>query len=207
VINALRTLEDAISDVGMWSWWVPGEDFFQVEFAGTQLFNLPATPDAPPSGQVALKFIKPSIIAFLTHPKGLEMPEDWPEKLHKDELKPFNITYSELTLTDPEIVKQIFGMSARTLQLLGCGLDDIPKDAAMLAFWAGPVGLVVIAEQMEIFSHQRQLKLEEIPELSRKWWAYWKEYWRRRDNENRFPVDYACEVTIPAERSDEPDDT
>ena len=38
---------------------------------------------------------------------------------------------------------------------------------------------------------------EDIKRLSKKWWDYWKDYYDKRDTEEAYEKDYACEVTIP----------
>ena len=41
---------------------------------------------------------------------------------------------------------------------------------------------------------------EELETANEKWWAYWREYWKRRESSSPLPRDYGCEVTIPAGR-------
>ncbi len=74
-------LEGAISDVGYWSWWAEElPKVFQVEFGGTQFWNPPSSSDAPPSGQIALRFNTPKFISFLTKEDSPEsLPSDWNE--------------------------------------------------------------------------------------------------------------------------------
>src|SRR5215475_13507012 len=63
----LDTLAEAISDVGYWQWWAENlPQHFQVEFGGTQLWNAPMAVGEPPSGQIALRFINPKSMSFLT---------------------------------------------------------------------------------------------------------------------------------------------
>ena len=54
-ISGLQTLENAIRELGVWTWWderLP--DVFQVEFNNALLLNPPLEAGQPPSGQVAL---------------------------------------------------------------------------------------------------------------------------------------------------------
>ena len=32
------------------------------------------------------------------------------------------------------------------------------------------------------------------------WWDYWKDYYDKRDTEEAYEKDYACEVTIPLKK-------
>jgi hypothetical protein len=64
-----------------------------------------------------------------------------------------------------------------------------------LAFWAGDVGLIIIAEDMTIHNIYGEIKIQEIGTLVSEWWDYWKEYWNVKDTQKALPKDYACEVT------------
>ena len=46
----------------------------------------------------------------------------------------------------------------------------------------------------------RALTGEELETANEKWWAYWQEYWKRRESSSPLPRDYGCDVTIPAGR-------
>jgi len=41
---------------------------------------------------------------------------------------------------------------------------------------------------------------EELETANEKWWAYWQEYWKRRESSSPLPRDYGCQGTIPAGR-------
>jgi hypothetical protein len=51
---------------------------------------------------------------------------------------------------------------------------------------------------MEILSHHGRLRLDEVGAVSRQWWEYWRRYWDQKEMGDPLPLDYACEVTIPA---------
>jgi hypothetical protein len=59
------------------------------------------------------------------------------------------------------------------------------------------VGAIVRAEQFELVDMRGTIPLDQAPEMSRRWWSYWKDYWRVRGTKDAMPRDYACEVTIP----------
>ena len=71
-------------------------------------------------------------------------------------------------------------------------------DEAFIGFDAHTMGLIVAAESMGVISHSGELDDAAVLSSNRKWWAYWKAYWKRRDTSSPLPRDYACEVTIPA---------
>ncbi len=41
----------------------------------------------------------------------------------------------------------------------------------------------------------------EILPAIKKWRAYWKDYWLKRKTRDAYEKDWACETTIPADRS------
>lgn len=55
---------------------------------------------------------------------------------------------------------------------------------------------------MAVFNYQGELDEQAVLASSREWWAYWREYWRRKDTPDPMPRDYACEITIPAAAED-----
>jgi len=196
----LPILERAISDVGIWTWWAANlPDVFQVEFSGTLLWNPPIEDGGPPSGTIALRLGFPSNVCFLSAGEGL--PADWHDRLHRDELDPFTINYDRFTLTSAKELQAIVKESPDALALVG-SRDDLIEEAqtpgiALLAFWAGPVGLAATATQMTLLNHHGEISPEEVQSKSAKWWDYWRDYWDRKDTDSPAPTDYACEVTIP----------
>lgn len=201
----LAALESAISDVGVWTWWTADlPTGFQVEFNDTQLWSPPSGEGRPPSSQIALRFRKPRLVYFLTLAGGL--PKDWPDRLARDELKPFSVDHEEFTVTRPDLCGQLLARAEAVRPLVGePGSSLLPSAGeAFLAFEAGPVGLLVAAESLSVFNHHGELSAEAVLESNRRWWAYWQEYWRRRDTLDPLPRDYACEVTIPAAPDAEP---
>jgi hypothetical protein len=200
--DGVAILEEAISDVGLWSWWTANlPTIIQVEFSGTLLWNPSLREGGPPSGQIALRFLKPSFVGFLTrqyHSK--EVPSDWPERLQNDQMESLTLSPEAFTLSAVAQLEGIISGASRVDALVGDvgSLQTIPPDAAILGFWAGPIGLAVVAKSMGIFSHTGELSLEDVVAANQKWWEYWREYWQRKDTDDPMPEDYACEVTIPA---------
>jgi hypothetical protein len=195
----LPTLESAISDVGHWTWWTEIlPETFQVEFNGTQLWNPPLGEGKPPSGQIALLFRKPRLVYFLTLSNSV--PEDWPDRLQRDEMGSFGVDHEAFTLASVLMCRQLVAKAATVRALVGeSGSTPLPEpEEAFLGFQAGPVGLVVAAKSMNVLNHLGELDQKAVLESNRRWWAYWREYWQRIDTADPLPRDYACEVTIPA---------
>jgi len=200
--SPLAILERAISDVGQWTWWTGDPtDAVQLELGGVQLWFPPIEAGQPPSGQVALRFRKPHVILFMSRSDDPALSsDDWPARFQADELGAFTVGYDEFTLTDAEAAWSLIGNATHTVQLLGERPRKADLDAgnAWIVFWAGPIGMVVVATEMEIVSHHGHVPFDEIERISETWWEYWREYWDKKDSDAPLPRDYACEVTIPA---------
>ena len=89
--NDLQILEEAISQMGYWTWWTTGApDLFQVEFDATLLWNRPIERDGPPSGKVALRFSGTKSVSFITRSdQGEDVGADWPQRLYDDGIHHF----------------------------------------------------------------------------------------------------------------------
>lgn len=199
--DGIKVLEEAISDVGYWTWWTAElPDIFQVEFGGTQLWNNPLDAGKPPSGQIALMLTNPTFIAFITSANiSDDLPSDWPTQLHQDKLQLFNITHDNFTVSSLETLNNVVSKIADKEIIIGQDsvLETVQSDDVFLAFWAGEIGLVAVAETLKIHTHEGGLTLDDVVEKHKQWWEYWRVYWARRETSDAMPKDYACEVTIP----------
>jgi hypothetical protein len=195
--SPLSILEESISDVGNWRWWdelLPA--LFVAEFGGVKLWSPPTAVDLPPLGIVSLGIKNPSLVAFITSNSAAPLRPDWSTSLHNDVMEPFAFCDDIFTLQDPKLIGSV---------IEGCSLEYIVGSEAnlnqttpsLLAFRAGPVGLIVRGEQMAV---QPFNDINEIAQAREAWKRYWIEYWARRDTEAPMPKDYACEVCIPRER-------
>jgi hypothetical protein len=199
--SPLEILEQALTDVGAWSWWTgDASTSIQLEFSGVQLWFPPLDSNKPPSGQVALRFVSPTSVLFFSYSNDRTFLNDsWPTQFQADELGPFSLGYDQFTMTDKELASSIVRDATHRIQYFGVAPDetDFVSENAWIAFRAGPVGCVVVADELKIASHHGQVALHEIEGISQRWWEYWRQYWSRKDSDNPLPRDYACEVTIP----------
>jgi hypothetical protein len=196
--SPLTILETAIADVGYLRWWTSNlPDAVQLEFGGTQLCFPPASPGQVTSGLLAVRLRRPLVALFL-RTASADLPEDWPEAMARDEYDPFTVEHDRLTFTSHDDAAKYLAEAAHIKPLVGT-LSDVSahRGKALMAFWAGRVGFVGIAESIALFNIQGEVDLASIPDWHGKWWSYWKEYWERKDTQNPMPEDYACEVTIP----------
>lgn len=158
--------------------------------------NPPTEQDGPPSGVLALRFVNPTVIAFLTSPDA-ELPADWRTALHEDRIGPFGVNHDAFTLQSEERFRDAIA-DYKSECILGTEAD-LMSDAAPVksAFRAESVGLAIRAQKLTLISSSGEISQEQIHQASEKWWSYWREYWNRRDTDAPLPKDYACEVTIP----------
>ncbi|MEK4978156.1 hypothetical protein [Bacillus sp. FSL K6-6540] len=196
----LEILEEAISDVGYWSWWAEKlPEAFQIEFGGTHVWSPPSSSDSPPSGQIALRFGNPISVCFLKSVNS-KLPDNWAELFRDDQLESFSINYGEFKFNDLNFIKELQNSNfilekkygQQPYQLFDGGVPNYS-----LAFIAGEVGFIILAEELRIINRTGDINVDDIEELVSNWWAYWKEYWRLKGTDNELPKDYACEVTIP----------
>ncbi len=196
--QAKEVLETAIADVGQWNWWQ--EDLPQsvsVEFYGVQLWEAPRGEDRPPPGMVALRLKNPVHVEFLR--RGGSLSDDWPSLMRNDELDAFSVSHDEFVLRSPQALQQIVDEASDGQVLVDSAqsVEELASSHEFVGFWAGPVGFVGFAEDIEAIIFAGVVSSDEIEQRHRQWWEYWKEYWQRRESADPMPRDYACEVTIP----------
>ena len=198
-------LEQAITDIGYWSWWTEYlPKGVQVEFAGVQLWSEEPQEGQPQRGTLALRFVQPISFSFLTRNKAIDdLPHNWPDLMQDDNLEDLpNIRYEgELHFNERDFVQRVLDAANRIDVRFGVHpkSEEFFDAPVILAFWAGDIGCAVAAQEMTIVNPSGEVSLEDIPELHQKWWKYWNDYWEVRGTDKAFPEDYACETTIPAE--------
>lgn len=191
-------LEDAVSDIGYWSWWAERlPDAYQVEFGGAQLW-FPPEEGLPPAGRLAIRFDGPRAICLLRDPSSA-LPENWAELLHKDQLEPFTLDYGEFRLNSREHVLQLLDAGFRQEFIVGDRSAALREEEGevSLSFSAGEAGLVIVAKEFQLLNRFGAIGADDIQRAVSKWWEYWRDYWARRGTDEALPLDYACEVTIP----------
>lgn len=198
--NKLEVLEEAISDVGYWSWWAEKlPEAFQLEFGGTHIWSPPINSSSPPSGQVALRFGNPVSIIFLKSVTS-NLPNNWTDLFREDQLESFSINYEEFKFNNSKFIRDLLKSDHMVETKFGQDpllILDNDESNVSLAFLAGEVGFIVIAQELRIINQNGDIELNDIEELVSRWWSYWEEYWRVKGTQDELPKDYTCEVTIP----------
>ncbi|WP_162127683.1 hypothetical protein [Flavobacterium phycosphaerae] len=197
----LQMLGDAICDVGYWSWWTSDlPNIVQIEFGGTQLYFPPKDNSEPPNSQIAIQFINPKSISFLSLSKvGENNSEKWFNLLHEDKMESQVCSYDSFTFVDESEMKRIISHAKITDTILGYPPteESFFKENFKLTFWAGEFGFAVSSENIKLLTQDGEIKMEEIPSINSNWWKYWREYWDLKKTEKPLPKNYVCEVTIP----------
>jgi hypothetical protein len=195
----LELLADAISDVGYWSWWTHDlPDGFQLEFGGTQLYFPPASSDKPPQTQIALQFQQPASISFLIRGTSTE-DFAWSQQLHDDLLESPTCSYGEFAFSDDDSLTSLLqeAMHVKTVHGYAPATDDFLREPYRLVFWCGDYGFAIASRNLRLLTHGGGVALDQIAEVNRQWWDYWRSYWEKKDTLDALPHDCACEVTIP----------
>lgn len=191
----IQKLEYAISDVGLWTWWTTNDKSVQLEFDRTMLNIDDQENREIPSHRIALRFVNPKSVTLL-YKKESKLPKDWIELFEKDKLKPFTVDYENFSFDNLEISK-ILKSADHTETIIGKKYSET-TGLSTLGFWAGEIGIVIIADTMKIVSHAGEIELNKISELHQKWWDYWSKYWEVKETKSPMAYDPLCEITIPS---------
>ena len=198
----LEVLENAICDIGWWSWWTAElPNILQIEFGGTQLYFEKTQNENPPNNQIAIQFINPKSISFLSRNNN-QIEENWAEKLQNDKLELPSCDYEKFSFANKNLMKSIIDEAETINTIYGNSPKDISfyTEKYKLVFWAQNYGIAVNAEEIKLMSHNGKIELEDIREINNSWWKYWKKYWSLKYSKNPLPKDNLCEITIPTEK-------
>jgi hypothetical protein len=202
--KTIEILERAISDIGVCSWWSQKlPDIFQIEFRQVLLWNPPIEDGNPPSGQIALRFIHPVHVSFLsTESNDISDEERWYNLLKNDKIEPINIKEETFVINNKKRTMSILKNVPNINNYYGNKFKRKYLNANFsICFWNGETGMIVCSDNMEIYNHIGEIELSSIPQISQKWWEYWEKYWELKDKDNALPIDFSCEVTIPIKTS------
>ena len=193
--SVFEVLEDALSDVGIWRWWTERlPDAFQLEFLGAQL-RRQLTAAAGPTEPVAVRFDKPSVVAFLSRDPAL--PPDWPELLARDACpEQLWLSPEDMAINSPEAISDLFTDTMAVRMHLGSLPADLTPYPATMAFWARGAGILICAEAIDLAA-DRRYPIEETLAWNTRWWDYWRVYWNLRGTAEALATDWVCEACIP----------
>ena len=201
--KALDILADAISDVGAWYWWHLEDDMLQLEFRDVQLYDeSKPEKDAHTMDLIAIRFYGNVFAVFLD-----DLDEDgekpWYERLYDDEILAFECDGYDLEFDDPRYAKEVYdGYRNRTPITPFDGTDTLTGAKHLIAARCGDTGVIAGGDRMKVVNKNGPISEDEIEQLSKKWWEYWKKYWRLRGTKDALQKDWACEVTIPVDKED-----
>ena len=208
--SPLDALEEAISDVGSWAGWKADlPDLLELTFKDVEIWEAP--PDgAPPPNRATILLEQPLRLAFLTRKDAPgDLDPAWADKLGNGIGASFGLDplwfhvirtpaiYSgqahqlAMLLDEARIIESRIGPAPTAEELSALPL--------VIAFWAGPVGLIAAAERFRIRGSETDLELKEIPGRYDRWWQYWMEYWKQKRDGVPLPMDEVCEAAVPSE--------
>lgn len=195
----LEHLSAAISDCGLWSWYT--EDLprvIQLEFFRVMLYIDPKSKNVPPGNQIALQFKNPVSFTILKK-HDFALQPDWLKAFHNDKIEPFDIDYNNFSFSGERVV-EILKQASTTETVFGQAITPalINKAPSKLGFWTSDVGVIILAEDLKVYSQSGEISPAEVIERHNKWWQYWQKYWSLIDSETPMPYDPLCEITIPA---------
>ncbi len=198
--ETLGILADAISEVGVWQWWQTGEDGVQLEFGGVMLYDETKGEKAPHSGTIALHFRGNAFAVFLDD-LAEEGEKKWYERFRDDEIGYYPVETFSLCFDDVAFAKTVLDSCRNRMQILGSGGETALASAKhILAGKCEGVGFVAGGEELTVIGRKGVYAPEEIAAGSKRWWAYWRDYWRLRRTREAYEKDWVCEATIPADR-------
>ncbi len=189
----------AVAEMGLWTWWAGAlPDRFQVELGNVMLWNAPRAAGQAPPNRFALSCVEPCCVAFLDFGGGAEQPDGWPERLRSHDVGPFELDGERFALGDHDRALAILAEARGAAVHAGDAREETVRAApAVLAFRAGPVGLLVAAARIDLLDFSGAVAWDEVPARRARWWSYWREYWDRKDTADELPWDLLCEVNIP----------
>lgn len=197
--KCLKALESSLSVSGVWlNWQHLQPDIFQVTFKNVQLSH-----DSSPKIQgaidsIALNFIQPQSINFLLHKDAnIWIVNDWPQLLQQGMVGPFKITSNSFVINrNLQILRQIIEAKLiNTTYGFGPETKKFYEVSYRIVFWAGDFGVAVGASDLDITTPRGPIKLEEIPMMYQRWWAYFRRYWQLKGTAAELPLDEVCEAT------------
>lgn len=198
--KTLDILSDAISDVGSWRWWFTREDTVQVEFCDVHLYEYSRTEKEPHSSVIALRFTANPFLMMLDN-YNEDGDKKWYDKLHDDELEPFNIEPYEFVFNNAEYVNSVLESYKNRNVIREIPEEEIVSTKYILAVKCKDVAFIAGGNELEVVTHSGNLSEEEVEESNKHWWEYWEDYWKLRGSEDAYDEDYGCEVTIPIKSS------
>ena len=196
--DALNILADAISDVGSWWCWHAGDDMLQLEFCDVQLYDeTKAEKETHTTDVLAVRFYGHVFAVFLSDLND----NNWHERFRDDDSILYPVDTYDMAFDDNIKAESLLNDYRNRVPVKDFNsLETLTSTKHILCARCNEVSFIVGGDEIEIAGKKGKYTEEEIEPLSRKWWEYWKDYWRLRKTKDAYPKDYACEVTIPADK-------
>ena len=190
-------LSNAISDVGYWQWWDQVDNDFMVEFGGVLLYDESKKDKMLRSSTVAIGFLNNAFIIFLDNNNE---STTWYDDLHNDAIDPFTLDPDGFIFDNKDYSIDILSKYKKRHGPFNSrdeAINTILKSQHLLAATCGDFGFIAGGDMVKAIGSKGDYTDDDISRLSKKWWEYWKDYWKKRETVDAYEKDYACEVTIP----------
>jgi len=193
--HTLNVLADAISEIGSWWCWDIEDDIVQVEFRDVLLYDESKPEQETHTTDVlAVRFRGHAFAVFLDNLDE----EGWHERFRDDDSILYDIDAYDLAFDDREGAGSLLGDYKNRVSVKSFdGPQTLAAAKHLVCARCDEVGFIVGGDELEIVGQKGKYTGEEIEAAAEKWWAYWRDYWRRRKTKDAFKKDWACEVTIP----------
>jgi hypothetical protein len=189
--ETLDLLANAISDVGHWRYWGVENDICQIEFGATQLLDGDSINENSKSAVIALRYYENAFLIFYDN----EEEENWHNKLRSDEIAPFNIDYDFFVFNEIRKFEEI--ESAYKNKIIIKKAENLERINNILIFKAENVAVAIGGNRFAAVDYNGEIDENKIIERNKLWWAYWKDYYKKRETKRAYKKDFVCEVTIP----------
>lgn len=198
--KVINILSEAISDVGSWQWWDKTKDMFQLEFCDVLMYDETKAEKECHSSTIALRFYDNSFAVFLDNLDEND-EKQWYDRFYDDEIELFPLEYGEFSFDDIDYAKVLLHDFKNHTSITPCNIEDAFTNAKyILAAKCNHVGFIVGGDRLVVIGNRGEYSEEDIISAAKRWWDYWRKYWLVRGTKEAYRKDYACEVTIPANR-------
>lgn len=197
--ETLNILADAISEAGFFQSWTIRENLVQLSFSDVLLYDEERGENKPHTGGITIQFQGNPFLVFLD-----QKTEGWHKKWYDCLFEEAHLQSCDIygvSFDDPDEAEKLYDAFENKAVILGVeDIFTITSSNHILEAKFFETGLIAGGEEIRIIGSRGEIAEQEIEPLSRKWWAYWEDYWRRRKTKASCKFDPVCESIIPADR-------
>lgn len=199
-VNGLNALQNAIAETGAWQWWDYQKNTVQVEFTDVLLLDETKTGREARTSTIAIRFKGNSFLLLMDNLDVENSDQPWYTRFYNDEIGFLDVSMDGLRFNDQDFAAELLSKYRNKINITEISADESTlSKTQFLCAECGNYAFIASGLEIHVIGNKGEYTSEELIDASEKWWEYWKEYWQKRDTDEAFERDYACEVTIPAE--------